>query len=551
MSWWQYLLLVNLYLLLFYGFYAVLLRSETFFQLNRLYLVTSSLLSFFIPVFHNQWIRDLFITKEVQHTLFSYQAPDVVYNFKPIQDHHITVGQILLYLYVAGTLVLALKFVWQLLSLKRIISDPGASGAFSFFKAIRLGGNSSADNQQIITEHEQVHARQWHSADILLIETIAVINWFNPIVYYYRFGIKHIHEYIADQQAVKNGTDKAEYALLLLSQAFKAPTHRLVTPFFNESLLKRRIIMLQKSRSRYAALLKYGLLAPLFILMLVLSAAAISRNKTVRLINRKAEEVFLTPATSLAPVKENTRPAPRHTIKNPPPVIVLSDAIAKKDDNGPVFTIVEQEPEFKGGIQEFYNFLNQNLRYPEQMIRANVQGKIIVSMTVEQDGSLSDIKVVKDIGFGSGEEAVRVLQLSPKWIPGFQNGHAVRVRFTLPIAFNLVTLKSADDTVQHPLPETKVTIAANAKADTPINSHVVLWNNSDCPPNAVYVMDGTIITDIGVINPADIQSIRVYSHITPGDSMVKLYGQKALNGVVIIKTKNNNPVKAPPVQPHN
>src|SRR5471030_2040308 len=121
MTWWQYLLLVNLYLVLFYGFYALLLRSETFFQLNRIYLVASALLSFFIPMIHADWVRNLFITQKVQYTLFVYSNPIMVYHFKSIEDHQITIGQLMLFVYAAGAIILTTKFIWQLISLKKMI----------------------------------------------------------------------------------------------------------------------------------------------------------------------------------------------------------------------------------------------------------------------------------------------------------------------------------------------------------------------------------------------------------------------------------------------
>ncbi|MEO6849318.1 MAG: hypothetical protein ABI203_04145, partial [Mucilaginibacter sp.] len=133
MEWWQYLLLVNLYLVLFYGFYALLLRSETFFQLNRVYLVSSALLSFLIPLIHADWVRDLFITQKVQDNLFVYTSPAVVYQYKAIGHSSIGVVQILPAIYLTGVAVLTIRLLWQLLSLKRIISSPGASAAFSFF----------------------------------------------------------------------------------------------------------------------------------------------------------------------------------------------------------------------------------------------------------------------------------------------------------------------------------------------------------------------------------------------------------------------------------
>src|ERR1700743_746391 len=447
MSWWQYLLLVNLYLILFYGFYALLLRKETFFHLNRIYLVSSALLSFFIPVIHSDWVRNLFITQQVQQTLSVYSKPLIIYHFKPIEERDVTIGQIILIIYAIGAGILIAKFIWQLGSLKKIIDGPETTGAFSFFKSIRLG--ASLDKQGVIAAHEQVHANQWHSVDVLLIEAIAIINWFNPVVYLYRFGIKHIHEYIADKQALKEGIDKAEYALLLLSQTLSAPAHQLVNPFFNHSLLKQRIIMLQKSRSHRIALLKYGLSAPLFILMLILSSAMISKSETVKSFSKKAEEVFLMPAVknNSAPVQtiQAEKVTPKAFTDNAPiPQKVDSVSIPEEE---PVLLTVEKEPEFKGGISEFYRFLGQNIKYTDAMLKRNVQGKVYISLTVEKDGSLSDIKAVKDIGYGAADEAIRVLKLSPNWEPGYQNGQRVRVRYTLPINFAIRDTPPATDTV--------------------------------------------------------------------------------------------------------
>src|ERR1700761_2447519 len=183
MSWWQYLLLVNLYLVLFYGFYALLLRSETFFNLNRLYLVTSALLSFFIPLIHCDWVSKLFITQRVQQTLSIYARPITIDRLNPVEAHHLTIGTILIFIYGIGALGLVIRLIGQLMSLKKVINEPDGASAFTFFKSIRLG---NLPNQDIIEAHERAHASQWHSADIMLIEAIAIINWFNPVVYFYK-----------------------------------------------------------------------------------------------------------------------------------------------------------------------------------------------------------------------------------------------------------------------------------------------------------------------------------------------------------------------------
>ena len=115
MAWWQYLLLVNVYLVLFYGFYIVLLRSETFFNLNRGYLVISSLLSFIIPLIHDEWVSKLFITQRVQHTISVYARPIAVYPLRPMEQHDITVGNLILCVYATGAVILLARLVGQLI----------------------------------------------------------------------------------------------------------------------------------------------------------------------------------------------------------------------------------------------------------------------------------------------------------------------------------------------------------------------------------------------------------------------------------------------------
>ena len=448
MSWWHYLMLVNIYLLLFYGFYVLLLRKETFFQLNRIYLITAALLSFFIPVIQSNWVKNLFITQQVQHTIYS--SPLAVYQFKPIQHTHVTLGEILVIAYLIGMIFLLGRLALQLIALNRIMNETKPQAAFSFFKKIKLAEDQK-DNE-VIVAHERVHAKQWHSADVLMIEAVMIINWFNPVVYLYRYAIKHIHEYIADRQAVKLGTDKADYALLLLSQTFNAPAHQLVNPFFNHSLLKQRIMMLQKNKSQKIALVKYGLSAPLFVLMLVLSSATVTNSKTVKFINKKAEQAFLIPAIidsndykTEQPV--NTNPHDSVVIIDPAvqtkgkitdlkivtPPIPNKDSILEKSAK-PVFTSVEQVPEYPGGIEAFSRYLSRNIRYPAEARRNRTQGRVIVSFVVETDGSLTDVHVSRGIGSGADEEAMRVITESDKWKPGIQNGHPVRVAYSVPIS---------------------------------------------------------------------------------------------------------------------
>ena len=106
------------------------------------------------------------------------------------------------------------------------------------------------------------------------------------------------------------------------------------------------------------------------------------------------------------------------------------DKDVKIVEDNTVYNAVEVRPDFPGGIQKFYDFVSKNYRAPEE----DIKGKVFVQFVVEKDGSLTDIKVMRDLGYGTGAEAIRVLKKSPKWKPGIQNGRPVRVLYSLPIS---------------------------------------------------------------------------------------------------------------------
>lgn len=104
-------------------------------------------------------------------------------------------------------------------------------------------------------------------------------------------------------------------------------------------------------------------------------------------------------------------------------------------DNVYTFNLVEKYPEFPGGMNAFAKYLQKNLRYPASALENGISGRVTISFIVEKDGRLSDIKIIKGIGFGCDEEAMRVLKKSPLWIPGIQNKQKVRVQYIMPIVF--------------------------------------------------------------------------------------------------------------------
>lgn len=102
-----------------------------------------------------------------------------------------------------------------------------------------------------------------------------------------------------------------------------------------------------------------------------------------------------------------------------------------------IFTVVEEQPGYPGGDESRIKFLQENIKYPEEAKELGVQGKVFVTFVVEVDGSITDVKVLRGIGAGCDEEAIRVVKSMPKWIPGKQRGVPVRVQFNLPIKFTL------------------------------------------------------------------------------------------------------------------
>ena len=569
MTWWHYLLLSNLYLILFFGFYVLLLQRETFFQLNRMYLVGSAVMSFLIPVIQLDAVKQWFITQKVHQTIYSAN-PGVIYRFNHIEPDQFTMGELLFTIYLTGIFVLSVKLIWQLFTLSRIIQNKQVAAAWSFFKNIKV--DDRLENRDVIFAHEQVHARQWHSVDVLLVEVIMILNWFNPVVYLYRRSVKHIHEFIADRDALKAGVNTADYALLLLSQTFNAPVHHLLNPFFSGSVLKQRIIMLQKNRSNYAALVKYGFSAPLFALMLALSSATLNNSTVVKNFHKEAEEIFSAhaPAISDAVVgsKHGFQGHKEALVRFPAVVIVnhnrlsvsgaaaINNAtVAAKQDSMPqivsqpreIFKSVEKLPEFPGGISSFSKFLQKNLTYPAEAQQNGIQGRVNVTFVIGANGALSNIKAISGPQYGLQDEAVRVLAMSPKWVPGEQNGRKVAVQYTVPVLFTLEGTVNKDSSSTHSAlgsvrRVTALTIHSQIDSSyselagkKPININLSATGSLPGKKPLVIVDGKAKSSDFSLasLNPDNIASISVYKR----DEAFKDYRNANGKGIIVITMK--------------
>ncbi len=107
------------------------------------------------------------------------------------------------------------------------------------------------------------------------------------------------------------------------------------------------------------------------------------------------------------------------------------------DDNELIFTVVENEAEFPGGSDSLNKFINDNLLYPEEAFEKKIKGTVFLTFVIEKDGSINDIKILRDIGYGCAEEAIRVVKLMPKWKSAKQREINVRQQYHLPIRFKL------------------------------------------------------------------------------------------------------------------
>lgn len=116
------------------------------------------------------------------------------------------------------------------------------------------------------------------------------------------------------------------------------------------------------------------------------------------------------------------------------PIVVEEEEEVVEEE---IFTVVENDPEYPGGMEALYKYLAENIHYPQIAKENNITGKVYVTFVVEKDGSIANPRILRDIGGGCGQEAVRVVKSMPKWKPGKQRGKSVRVQFNLPVSFNL------------------------------------------------------------------------------------------------------------------
>jgi len=272
-----YILQAGLALGVFYVIYELFLKRETFFHLNRVYLVSGLLLSFLIPAFP--------ITSPFRASA-AVPAIDLA-AFPPTSaSRGIEPADVLVFLYGAGVLLFLLRFGLQLARLGRVVRRSGirrflgskivpverSFTPFSFLGIVFLSEGVPLDgNLRRILAHEQIHIRQHHTLDVLLMEIVLSLQWFNPFVWPYKKALQATHEYLADSGVIAQGFSSVKYQLLMFEQHVGASLFEFGNNF-KKSQIKRRIMMLSKAKSPNAAKLKLLLALPLVFALVLMFA---------------------------------------------------------------------------------------------------------------------------------------------------------------------------------------------------------------------------------------------------------------------------------------
>jgi TonB family protein len=280
-----------------------------------------------------------------------------------------------------------------------------------------------------------------HSWDLLLVNFAKVVFWFNPLIYLFEKSLREVHEYQADH-GVTSSFARREYATLLLRLISGRPGWQFMNNF-NQFQTKKRILMMSKSGSRPQQKLRFLALFP--ILGLLLFVFSCERDDMNPLLSEEFSETMEVPLTD--------RPAPN------PPFVDPKNMIESAADE--VFDVVEQQPNPEGGMSGWNRYLAMNLQYPAKARQMGIEGTVIVVFEIHTDGSIHKVEILRGIGGGADEEAIRVVQNAPKWEPGKQRGRAVKTRMRLPIRFKLASL---DDAKNQTIPYRQV------KMDNPVIS---------------------------------------------------------------------------------
>lgn len=505
----NYLVEANLGLCLFLIAYGIFLAKETDFQLKRGFMLIAMMGSLTFPLLHLGTVSPVMPSlgnfvpatwlPEVEVYGDGVSAGEVTTSY--------SIWYFIFMFYSAGVGAFFILFVVRLMRLLVMISRADTSrqdqyivvesnenrSTFSFFRFIFIGqaDRLSPDEKQLIIAHEHVHSKQLHSIDILLVNLLSIAFWFNPFIRIYKKIFIQLHEFEADARAVSN-RDVNDYCSLLAKVALLSADFPLAN-HFNNSLTVKRINMIRTLKSnirhwKLAAML--ALFAGFFIVVACQDqfssdAVDVAKHSTMaidlpakvqlrldELQQAHPERKFVVLEVDKEGMDKAESLNKKLALNNIDPSMITTVDVYKDamDSQGTlrnfviveyneqtniianqaqsveqIFTIVEVTAEPSGGMESLVSFLQSNLKYPAESREAGKEGSVFVQFVVNTDGSLSDFTVLKSVDPLLDAEALRVAKSFPNWVPGKQNGNAVRQRFVLPISFKLNSSNTAPE----------------------------------------------------------------------------------------------------------
>lgn len=394
----------------FYLCYKLLLSRETWHRMNRMVLLFTSAAAFVLPLCIITIYREVPMNTQISIGELGTMAEIADETFQ------LSWSMLVFAIFIVGCAVRLCYTIYSIYKVRKIIRsgthtecDNGTVlvqvaeeiPPFSWMKYIVISEKDYAENPTEIITHEQAHISLRHSFDILFVDLITCVQWFNPVMYLLRDDLREIHEYEADETVLNSGINAQQYQILLIKKAAGAKWYSIANSF-NHSKLKNRITMMMKAKSSKWARAKVLCFIPLVCVALTMFA--------------RVEDVYA------------------EADKTPQQVTPKS----KENISDQTFMAVEHMPEFPGGQQAMLQFIADNIKYPAEAVKDKSQGTCICQFVVQKDGSIGDVTVLRSSDYAIlDQEAIRVLKSMPKWTPGQQRGEVVNVKIAVPIAFKL------------------------------------------------------------------------------------------------------------------
>ena len=412
-----YLLKVALSISIVTLYFHTCLKKETFFKTNKITMFALLILSLIIPFFELPQISfEKIQTTVTELDIFLASGKEIeIFGNRTAENDAITLIMILFSIWACGTIFRFIKMLISHIRIKSILfrsyeveneelrvkvgSDNIPS--FSYFNTIFLSANDYSENKESIITHEKAHIKLNHSYEIIFMEIIQALQWFNPFVYILKKDLIDIHEFEADNYVLDEGIDSYNYQHLLIKKAVGTGSYTLANSF-NHSTIKKRITMMKKTKSSKSAWLKLLGVVPVTLVSSILCISMIQ-------------------SCDKSTVDDNAE----------------SKTEASLEVNDSIYSIAEQMPQFPGGESELMRFISKNVKYPEIAQENGIQGCTVLSFVIEKDGTVSNVEVVRPIDPALDKEAKRVIESFPIWEPGMHQGENVRVKYSLPLFFRL------------------------------------------------------------------------------------------------------------------